>query len=456
MKYMAAVTGLGCILSFAACDDGVVNPVGTKILPDEDRITVYADTFRIAASTVKYDSLYARSSSSFLGEFYDPLYGRLKSDYICQFYCKEDFRFSHTPDDGRIDSVSLYISYGDWKGDPAIPMQMTVYPVTQQLTKNFYTNVDPTVYCDMQHPVASQAYSAQGGIYDSTYEVWTHALPLPVEWGQKVYDETVGNPSSFSNQEAFNHFFPGFYITTGYGSGNMLYVFETKIIIYSHYTLQSSTDTDSVVYAQDLFNVSKDVIQLNSFQSTNTEQLLADNADYTYLKTPAGIFTRLVVPAAEIRHIIESRIVNYVSVNLKYMPQEDWQYAMLPPPYLLLIPEDSIATFFENRNIENSVTSYLSNYSSSSTVGYNESGRVYPFPNMANLLTYHIALHPDEDLRMLAIPVSRGTSASSDYSGNTTYYTTSLSHYLAPSGLKIRKDGDNMNMVVISSLLRNR
>jgi hypothetical protein len=432
--------------------------VGNSILPEDDKVTTYADTFQIIASTVKYDSLYARNNYGYLGEFYDPLYGRLKSDYICQFYCEEDFSFEQTPSNGTIDSISLILQYYQWKGDGTSPMRMTLYPVNQQLPKNFYTNIDPAAFCDMQHPTASHAYSAQSGRLDSivsstdvTY-YQEQIFLLPTELGQKIYDETIHNPSSFKSQEAFNQFFPGFYITTDYGSGNLLYIANTQMKIDYHYTLESSTGTDSIINMTEVFNVSKDVIQLNRFQNTDTEQLLEDNDDYTYLKTPAGIFTRLVIPAVEIGKIIENRIINTVSVSLKYMPEDDWAYALTPPPYLLLIPEDSIGTFFENKNIENSITSYLSTSTTSTSVGYEESARTYPFPNMSNMINYQIRYHPDEDLRLLAIPVSR-TSVSDSY-GN--YYTTSLSHYLAPSGLKIRKDGNQMKMVIISSFLRNR
>ena len=455
-SYITAI--MSCIyLLFSSCSDNAFNQLGTNILPDEDKITVYLDTFQLAASTIKRDSLYARLNASFLGEFYDPLYGKLKSDFICQFYCKDNFRFAETPDNGKIDAVSLIFEYSDWKGDASSPMQMTVYPVNQKLTKNFYTNVDPTVFCDMQHPLISQAYSAQSGIFDSTYYVWQLVFPLPLEWGQKLYDETIHNPSSFNSQEAFNQFFSGFYITTDYGSGNMLYISNTQIRIDYSRVLKSSTGGDSIVNHFEEFNVSKDVIQLNRLQSKNTEQLLEDNDQYTYLKTPAGIFTRLVFPAVQIHEVIKNRVINNVALHLKYMPKEDWLYSLAPPPYLLLMPEDSIGTFFENRNIENNITTYLSNYavSSSTTVGYNEAGRVYPFPNIADLLNYHFKNNPDKDLRMLVVPVERVSNTVSS-SGTTYTYTSAINHYLAPSGLKIRKDGDNMKIVITSSYLNKK
>jgi len=444
----AAIIGCITAVSTMSCGDAL-NQLGSSILPDEDRVTVYADTFQVVASTVKIDSLFAKTGIGYLGEFYDPLYGRLKSDYICQFYCEEDFQFEQTPQDGKIDAVSLHLVYDQWVGDPNVPMQATVYPVVSQLYGTYYGNIDPADFCDINNPVLSQAYSVKGGALDTTlgYDIWTQTLDLPIEWGQRLYDETINNPSTFKSQKAFNEFFPGFYITTNYGSGSIIYVYQTQIAIDYHYTLQSTTGEDSVIYLQEVFNVSKDVIQMNNFQNTDTEQLLEDNDDYTYLKTPAGIFTRLVVPTTDIKHVIENHIVNYVDFSLKYMPEEDWLYALTPPPYLLLLPEDSLISFFESRSTDNSITSFLSTYTTSSaSYGYNASTRTYPMPNLANLINYHIAYNPDEDLRLLAIPVSRSTVSDSYYT-----YTAALSHYLAPSGLKIRKDGNNMNISIISS-----
>jgi hypothetical protein len=66
---------------------------------------------------------------------------------------------------------------------------------------------------------------------------------------------------------------------------------------------------------------------------------------------------------------------------------------------------------------------------------------------------------PDEDLRMLVVPVNRvyqEYNSSSYYysSGSTTYHTTAINPYLAPSGLKLRKD--NMQIVILSSRFTNK
>jgi hypothetical protein len=82
------------------------------------------------------------------------------------------------------------------------------------------------------------------------------------------------------------------------------------------------------------------------------------------------------------------------------MPQENWKYALAPPTNLLLIPEDSVKTFFENRSIENNVTSFLSD-------DYDAASRQYNFKNISYILKNQIEKAPDKDLQLLVVPVER-------------------------------------------------
>jgi hypothetical protein len=212
----------GIILSFVimnACNDqmGVVGPT---IQSEDDKLTVYSDTFELKASTVLLDSIYAKSAYGLLGEFYDPMFGNLKSDYICQFYSAEGFRFAHTPIDGEIDSVDLNIYYdrGGWIGDSLSPMQMKVFPIIKQLERNFYTNTDPEEYADMQNPVGQQAYTPRNlhisdsiwnlSSSDNNYYYPRIKVSLPKSLGQKFYDETITHPTTIDTKQSFNKFFP--------------------------------------------------------------------------------------------------------------------------------------------------------------------------------------------------------------------------------------------------------
>ena len=184
---------------------------------------------------------------------------------------------------------------------------------------------------------------------------------------------------------------------------------------------------------------------MNHIANSGLETILQPNNEYTYLKTPAGVFTKLTIPAAEIIKIVKGRIINNMPLTLKAMPQENWKYALAPPTNLLLIPEDSVKTFFENRSIENNVTSFLSS-------DYNVSSRQYSFSNISYILKNQIEKAPDKDLHLLVVPVERVKgSYGSYYGGSNSYYTISLNHYLSPSGVKLRKDAESMKIQVVSS-----
>ncbi len=183
---------------------------------------------------------------------------------------------------------------------------------------------------------------------------------------------------------------------------------------------------------------------------------MTPNENFAFAKTPAGIYPRFVIPSKKIAKRTEGRFLNTLTLNLNYTPQENWKYAMAPPPYLLLMPEDSLRTFFENRNIENGITTFISTdgrpplYTGE---GYNISTRTYSFPNIINLINTHIKNKPDEDLRILAIPVNRIYSVNNR---EKLHYTTAIKNYLMPSGLKLNIGGDKMNLVILSNKYENK
>ena len=328
-------------------------------------------------------------------------------------------------------------------------MQVTVYPITTVPERNFYTNVDPEKYCDMQTVLGQKMYTAYDvTISDSvrnglTSTIYTPVVrvKLPTEIGQDFYNETVNNPGSFENQDAFNQYFPGLYITNTFGSGNLLTVYQTSFFIYYRYTVEGSAGQDSIVNGREQFNVTREVIQLNHVANANLEPLLLPDEKYTYMRTPAGVYTELTLPITEIKETVGSRFLNNLPLTLHAMPQENWDYAFEPPSYLLLLPTDSVKGFFEQNKVENNETAFLSGI-------YDSSTRTYTFGNISNLIKYQLENAPDEDLQVSVIPVSRETQSDS-YSG--TEYTVTLSNYMLPSGVKIVKDNDYMKVGLTTS-----
>lgn len=483
-KKLTVVFSLFAGLILGSCDDNLTK-VGTTIQPPGDLITVYTDTFQMTASTIRLDSVFAKTSDCLLGEMYDPVYGNIKADLLCQFYCEEGFEFAKTPYEGKVDSVELiifhpYTSSGGLNayGDTITSMQVTVYPIDRPLVRNFYTNDDPEKYCDMKNPLGAATYTAYDlSVPDSVREATDSngnstytpfiRVRLSAELGQKFYDETVNNPSTFASQSAFNEFFPGIYITNTYGSGNLIKTKGENIAMrmFYNYAEQDTAGQDSLVLAAQWFYVSKDVVQINRFENDNIDQLLVDNPTHTYVKSPAGVCTKLVLPTTEIAKEIDinDRYINGFTLDLKYLPEDEWDYAYAPPSHLLLLPEDSVATFFEKGSVENNSTSFVSfmYYVSSSTsytssaatyFGYNSDTRTYSFGNISTLLKAHIESSPDKNLNLLVIPVTRTVPSSSSSSY---YYTTAISHSFSLSGVKIRTEDDYMKVVVLSSKFDN-
>lgn len=439
-----------CLTLFmlGSCDDEL-SKVGTSIQGEGDKISVSVDSFKIEASTVKMESVYAKSDTGLLGEFYDPLYGTLVSDYICQFYCPEGYTFEHTPMEGKIDSVDFRIYYSTWIGDSLAPMRVQLFPVVTPLEKNYYTDINPDDYVDRKQALGSQTYTvydvsvpdsvrnSDEGFYPNIRIRMSEAL------GQKIYDETVNNPSSFVDQDAFNRFFPGLYVTTTFGSGAIFGVDLSLMTIYYKYVGKGAQNQDTIIQATEIFNITKEVIQLNRFKNTDMSELLEPSEKYMYMKTPAGVGCRLVIPAKEIAPFIDGRILNNMPLTLRAYPSEDYEYALNMPSQLLLLPEDSVKTFFEKNKVNDGVTSFLASLDTSD--------RTYAFGNISNVLKKHVESAPNEDLTLMVFPVS--TKVESNYYGS---YVTAVSHFLYPSGLKLRKDDEAMRTGTTSSKYGNR
>ena len=206
--------------------------------------------------------------------------------------------------------------------------------------------------------------------------------------------------------------------------------------------LKSTAGKDSLITTWEAFSVTKEVIQLSRFKNTDMSQLLQPNDSYAFFKTPAGVCTRIVLPTKEITPIMKERIVNNLPLELKRCRKKIGNMHWLLPPY------HNIARGFGKKfllrvvRFDNNVTSFLSN-------AYDATTRTYSFPNLANLLKYQMENNPDKDLSLLLIPVQRTTTTSNSY-GQSTVVTTAITNYLAPSGVKIRKDEEVMKIGITS------
>lgn len=460
MKTKLILCSLLLGLIYVACEDSV-SKVGMGIQPDEDKISVYDTIVMATATTVKVDSVYAKSVNGYLGELYDPSYGNIKSSYMCQYYPAKDFNLDSIIGN-EIDSVLLNIFYLSYLGDSLAPMEVTAYPVVKTLDNHYYTNLNPKDYCDMNAPYAKLGFTAvNSNISDSLLEAGHYrriGISMPKDFGQRFLEEAKRPaPNAFSSVEAFTEFFPGTYLTTTFGTGSMIPVTFSEIYVYytRNFTIESSEGTDSLIVAPSaaVFGVTKEVIQLNHFENTNDEFLLEPDDEKTYVKSPAGVYTKITIPLKDIIKGIGKKKFSSVKLSLSAYDNDDWEYAFKFPgtgvietgvskAELLLIEPDSVKTFFEQQKVADKQTKFTTTFSSTT---YS-----YDFNNIANVVQNAIDKNHEGDLELLLIPVQTSYSIQQS-SSNYVEVDYATYNYLRPSGVTLKKGGDHLQVRIVAS-----
>jgi len=445
IKSLLAIFSILTSLIFViSCDDDL-NTIGSSIQPPSDTISVATDTITVSARTVSLsDAIYARTTEGVLGKYEDNLFGTIKSDYLCQFYFPSDAKFSETFK--HVDSTRLLITFREFSGDSLAPTGLSAYKVTTPLTENYYTNIDPAKYSDMKQTLTSTTYTISGvpsytpSSGQKYREIRSH---LGAEFGQKIYDGWKNK--TITDNKSFNEYFPGMYITTNFGSGNLIKVIDTSIEIAYTKTFKDTLGNVKDTTGTFMFSVTPEVIQLNHIKNSNPEELFKEGTGASYLKTPAGVCSEITFPIGQIVRNMEKK--NKTSLasaqfSLKgYTEKEsDPLYGgMSRPRYVLLVHKDSVDSYFTKRTwqTENNKTSFIASR--------NTSSNIYSFGNISALIT----AYKDKDIEnatFLLIPVNVNYSV--DANTNRTIIV-GVFHYMFPSTAILRTDPENLKLDLV-------
>lgn len=445
LKSISALSVLVLTAFVTSCGDGL-DTIGSTIVPEGNIISIATDTVPLKARTIAVDSVYARTSQGVLGKYEDELFGSIKSDYLCQFYFpekKDKFKENLV----AIDSMLFTVTFNEYIGDDKIPMGLSVYKVNKPLTENFYTNVDPKKYCDFSLPLTSTAYTIKGArIPDSSYPTYKQIVaPLDTMIARNIikgsYDGTI------KDSESFAKFFPGVYVTTSFGGGNLVHVATTTLEIYykyNHIKGNAAGTGDTIRTANYNIDVSPEVIQLNHIENRNTEALFAENSGAVYLKTPAGVFTEIEIPIKQIADNMAKSgtdMVNSASLRLKgYTEKENFaEFSPARPANLLFIEKDSLNDFFVQRKVTNGKTSFLTTRTSTNT---------YNFSNLSPLIDTYRKKGVDK-VKFVLLPVTISTIAVNGSPVITGIYNT-----MSPTTAILRNGKDDIEFQLIYSKIK--
>lgn len=406
MKLLRLAVFIIAAIMMAACDDTTDN-IGSSITNKVDNLTISDATYDVITRSIVADSVLSRNNTGLIGKVKDPETGAyVTGDYMTQFSPLSSFdvdtlQYIKDANNGAIeaDSCFLLISYRSTYGDTLAPMKVKAYEMTKAIPedKNYYSNFDA-----FKEGYVSKDNYQSGATYtlddiNNSFKIYlnkpyTKDGKTYKNYGSYILQTYAEHPEYFKNNYEFMaHVTPGFYIQHTGGLGNVANIWNTELQFYwkRQKTVKSYDglrDSVATKIGYNRFDGTEETFQFNKITNdANTLKQLASEENCTYLKSPSGIFTEVTLPVEEIMKGHEKDTLNTATVTFSRMNNVDNNndYAFNVPSSILMIPTDSLYTFFENGNITNNRTSYTASYSQTGT--YVNS---YVFYNISNLITY--------------------------------------------------------------------
>lgn len=398
-----------------SCDDNTED-VGQTLTDDMDEVNITTDTFVVTTRSILADSVLSRNTIGYLGRVKDPECGAyITGDFMAQFNVLEDYQMFPEEDSvtsrneqGEViaDSCELRLFCTNYFGDSLAVMKVTLMEMSKPMEEGvmYYSNFDPE----------AEGYVREDGIHkNKTYTIYdqrmteeyrdtaSYSTNIHIKLNDEYTDangETYDNygtylmrtyyahPEYYKNFYTFiHHVCPGFFVKTKEGIGSMAYIETSRINVYMHFISDSDTVNTYIP-----FSGTEEVLQTTTI--TNDDEVLGELVDdntCTYVKAPAGIFTEMTLPVEEIMEGHENDTLNTAKIVLQRINNTiQGEYTLDTPSALLLVPKDSMYSFFENEEIIDNEMSFLATNSSSSysLSGDDNEDNTYTFNNVSEMV----------------------------------------------------------------------
>jgi len=290
---------------------------------------------------------------------------------------------------GNIHTIELYLWYSSYFGDSLTACRLSVYALNENLdTKNaYYTDITPEDYYDANTDnslLGTKAYTAVDlSVKDSIRKLSTYVPSVHVSFkdeaaksiGKKIIQKANELGINFDNK-AFRDIFKGIYVKSDYGDGTVLYIDQAQMnVVYKCYAVDTLTGVklkkkvaeedgkykDSTYYGYRIFATTREVIQANQLKNDKAAiQDCINKPEWTYLKSPAGIFTQLTLPVSQIAEKLQGDTLNAVKLGIPiYNETSDKKFGMSIPRNVLLIRKKYKDSFFKDNKLSDGITSSL-------------------------------------------------------------------------------------------------
>lgn len=410
MKILRLLTVLViAALTFAACDD-TTEEIGGSITNKIDNINISDSAFNVTTKSIVAGAVLSRNNTGLIGNMKDPETGNyVKGDYMTQLsvlptFSVDTLDYIKQANGGSIEADSCYllVSYNASYGDTIAPMKVTAYEMTKPMSEDqeYYSDYDAFKAEAGWVSENNQHWSSNYNL-SNTSDVKNFKIYLNKEYkkggktyknyGSYIMQTYAEHPEYFKTNYKFLHnVCPGFFIKNVGGTGNMAKIWNTELIFYwkRQKTIKAKdgvTDSTVVGIGYNRFDGTEEVLQLNKIENDKKSmEKLASQEKWTYLKSPAGIFTEVTLPIDDIMKGHEKDTLNTATISFPRLnnENEDNPYNFATPSTILMVQKDSLKSFFEKSKLADSRTSYTASYSSTGTYK-----NAYTFQNIANLVS---------------------------------------------------------------------
>ena len=471
MKLKTLTSLLLVSLIIISCDDST-DGIGTTLTNKRDQLDITTDTFNVTTKSIAANAVLSRNISGYIGKFKDPeTETDITADFMTQFGVLENFYLPEfknivSKENGLVyaDSCEIRLYNEDTVGDSLAPMHLKMYELSKPVSdsKDYYTNFDPVQenYIRNGGLTVEKAYTladVTSSDKEKKAKGYSPSIRIPLN---KPYTDKNGktyknygtyimqkyySPDSVNFKNSYkliHNIMPGFYFKSVGGSGSIGKIFNSILFVYFRMQYKDSVYTRAAT-----FGGTQEVMQTTHIVNDgNALQQLINNQSGTYLKTPAGIFTQMILPVEEIVAGHEKDSINSAKITLQRINNSSTNsFALEAPKQVLMIPVDSIQTFFEHHNYTNYKNSFVAKLNQNS----------YTFNNISSIIRTMYESKKNGTAspnwnQVVVIPVTT-TSMSIQNGGYTSTYQTGVYHDMSIKSTKIEGGNTPVKLTVIYS-----
>lgn len=484
IKHLAGLAFAGVML--VACTD-TTDTIGTSLTDITDKFDIKNDTFQVSTRSIAVDSVLSQSIYTYLGHIKDPETGTyLTSNYTTQFTVLEslykDSEYLPEEDsvvskkDGLVvaDSCRLRIFVNSYVGDSLNPMKLAVCEMAKPVEEgqSYYTNFNPEskglLRSDGNQIRKNKAYTVMDlNLSDSLRSSLVSngsTKPITIQlddeytdkdgkkydnYGTYIMRKYYENNAYFKNSYNFAHnVCPGFYIKSTDGLGVMNEVYLTELQVYFRYIYNDTLQSGLMQLAG-----TEEVMSTNTIiNDKERTRKLAEEDTCTYLKAPAGIFTEVTLPIENIMLGHESDTLSSAKIVFTRINPTNEDNSFSEPTNVLILPKDSLYSFFANKDLPDNVQSYLATY--------DDTRNTYTFNNISGLVTAMYQAKKegksatDNWNKAVLVPVAVTTSTSSSSSTSSTI--TNVANEMGLKSTKLVGGPNNQHKPITISVIYNK